>query len=66
MNAVAWWEECDGLPERSRSARAFDDRFAAVRDRLIGICASLVGRNEAEDLVHDSYLELAEGPAATR
>jgi RNA polymerase sigma-70 factor, ECF subfamily len=38
-------------------ARAdFDARFASVRDRLLRITGSLVGADEAEDVVQDTYL----------
>jgi RNA polymerase sigma factor (sigma-70 family) len=39
-----------------RSIETFDDRFAAVRPRLLSICRGLVGPALAEDLVHDTYL----------
>jgi RNA polymerase sigma-70 factor (ECF subfamily) len=34
----------------------FDARFAPVRDRLLRITGSLVGADEAEDVVQDTYL----------
>lgn len=34
----------------------YDTRFAAARDRLIRVCAGLVGADAAEDIVHDAYL----------
>jgi RNA polymerase sigma-70 factor, ECF subfamily len=34
----------------------FDSRFAPVRDRLLRITGSLVGADEAEDVVQDTYL----------
>ena len=38
-------------------ARAdFDARFALVRERLLRITASLVGADEAEDVVQDAYV----------
>jgi len=41
----------------STDARAdFDAKFAIVRDRLLRIAGSLVGAEEADDVVHDSYL----------
>lgn len=41
----------------ANEARAdFDARFAPARARLIRIAASLVGAEEAEDVVHDAYL----------
>lgn len=33
----------------------FDQRFMLVRDRLLAICAGFVGRDSAEDVVHDTY-----------
>jgi RNA polymerase sigma factor (sigma-70 family) len=35
---------------------AFDEHFAALRRRLPAIGRGLVGADEAEDLVHDTYL----------
>jgi DNA-directed RNA polymerase specialized sigma24 family protein len=41
----------------STDARAdFDARFALARERLLRITASLVGADEAEDVVQDTYL----------
>ncbi len=37
-------------------ASAFDLRFSAARDRLVRICAGLVGADAADDVVHDTYL----------
>ncbi len=37
-------------------ASDFDARFAVARGRLLAICSPLVGGNEAEDVVHDTYL----------
>jgi RNA polymerase sigma-70 factor, ECF subfamily len=34
----------------------YDARFAMGRDRLIRICAGLVGADAAEDVVHDAFL----------
>lgn len=34
----------------------FDARFGLARERLLRITASLVGAQEAEDVVHDTYL----------
>jgi RNA polymerase sigma-70 factor (ECF subfamily) len=57
---MATLEEWDLQPTRSHEISAepavdFDVRFAAVRRRLLRICASLVGA-EAEDVVQDTYL----------
>jgi RNA polymerase sigma-70 factor (ECF subfamily) len=37
------------------AALAFDERFAEARPRLVAICRGLVG-DDAEDVVHDTYL----------
>jgi len=42
----------DGADARA----AFDARFALARERLLKITASLVGADEAEDVVQDTYL----------
>lgn len=34
----------------------FDVRFEAVRARLGAVCAAVVGRDDADDLVHETYL----------
>lgn len=34
----------------------FHDRFEAVRPRLMAICRTVVGRDDAEDVVQESYL----------
>lgn len=36
--------------------RRYDERFEAVRPRLVAICIGLVGRDAAEDVVHDTYV----------
>lgn len=51
----------EGIVTDAQSATAappatFDERFAAVRERLMHICIGLVGRDAAEDVVHDVYL----------
>jgi RNA polymerase sigma-70 factor, ECF subfamily len=43
-------------PGATEANAAFDARFASVRDRLLAICIGLVGRERAEDVVHDAYL----------
>lgn len=35
---------------------AYDERFAAVRERLVQICAGFVGADAAEDVVQDAYV----------
>jgi RNA polymerase sigma-70 factor (ECF subfamily) len=48
-------EASDGTD--ANDARAdFDARFALARQRLLRIAGSLVGAEEADDVVHDSYL----------
>jgi RNA polymerase sigma-70 factor (ECF subfamily) len=34
----------------------YDARFTSARDRLVRVCAALVGTDAAEDVVHDAYL----------
>ena len=41
---------------RTDDLGVYDARFAAVRDRLVRICAGFIGADEAEDVVHDAYL----------
>lgn len=41
---------------REDSHATFDDRYAAVRGRLLAVCIGLVGLDSAEDVVHDVYL----------
>lgn len=38
-----------------RADASFDQRFMLVRPRLLAICTGLVGRDSAEDVVHDTY-----------
>jgi RNA polymerase sigma factor (sigma-70 family) len=38
-----------------RADAAFDRRFMLVRPRLLAICTGFVGRETAEDVVHDAY-----------
>lgn len=42
--------------ERDDLRRDFHERFMAVRPMLLGICRSVVGLDEAEDLVQETYL----------
>ena len=35
---------------------AFDERFADARGRLVRLCATFVGADAADDVVHDTYL----------
>jgi RNA polymerase sigma-70 factor (ECF subfamily) len=35
---------------------SFETRFVSVRPRLVGLCTSLVGADDAQDVVHDTYL----------
>lgn len=37
-------------------AAQFDARFEVARDRLVRICAGMVGRDLADDVVQDTYL----------
>jgi RNA polymerase sigma-70 factor (ECF subfamily) len=45
------------IPERvATDATSFDDQFGEARDRLVRICAGLVGVDSADDVVQDTYL----------
>ena len=46
-------EEAAFAPERADGA--FDQRFLLVRARLLAICTGFVGREAAEDVIHDAY-----------
>ena len=39
-----------------RSDAAFTERFSQLRGRLLGVCIGLVGADDAEDVVQDTYL----------
>jgi DNA-directed RNA polymerase specialized sigma24 family protein len=41
--------------ERDDLRRDFHERFMAARPMLLGICRSVVGLDEAEDLVQETY-----------
>ena len=47
------------------AATAFDERFAEARPRLVAICRGLVG-DEAEDVVHDTYIRAPSRMAQVR
>lgn len=38
------------------TAAAYDERFAAARERLLRICAGFVGADVAQDVVQDAYV----------
>lgn len=48
--------EATPSPLSSAPPKTFDERFAAVRNRVLHICIGLVGADQAEDVVHDAYL----------
>lgn len=48
--------EAPSVTDANEARADFDARFALARERLLRIAASLVGAQEAEDVVHDSYL----------
>lgn len=48
--------EAPPSPAAHMAPTTFDERFAAVRERLLRICHGLVGPDHAEDVVHDTYL----------
>lgn len=50
------FEAVDGSQVTTDDPADFDARFALARDRLIRIAGSLVGAEEAEDVVQDAYL----------
>ena len=43
--------------DASELRRSFDVRFAAARPRLLAICRSVIGVDEAEDVVQETYLK---------
>jgi RNA polymerase sigma factor (sigma-70 family) len=43
-------------PALADATASFDDRYAALRPRLLAICTGLVGIEAAEDVVQDVYL----------
>jgi RNA polymerase sigma-70 factor (ECF subfamily) len=48
--------ELSEVTDATDASADFDARFALVRERLLRIAGSLVGAQEAEDVVHDTYL----------
>jgi DNA-directed RNA polymerase specialized sigma24 family protein len=42
--------------ERTGETAMFDERFAAIRPRLVALCTGLAGAIAAEDIVQDTYL----------
>lgn len=48
--------EASDMTDATRGRLDFDGRFAQARDRLVRIAGSLIGLEEADDVVHDSYL----------
>jgi DNA-directed RNA polymerase specialized sigma24 family protein len=48
--------EADDVTDATDAPVDFDARFALARHRLLRITGSLVGADEAEDVVHDTYL----------
>ena len=54
----SWVAEPDSIDAERDDRRVveYDARFQAVRDRLVRVCAGLVGADAAEDVVHDAYL----------
>jgi RNA polymerase sigma-70 factor, ECF subfamily len=43
-------------PTSATDLATFDRRFAELQPRLLRICAGLVGADQAQDVVHDTYL----------
>jgi RNA polymerase sigma-70 factor, ECF subfamily len=48
--------EAPALTDATDARAEFDARFALARERLLRIAGSLVGAQEADDVVHDTYL----------
>lgn len=48
--------ESKPLSESVGREEVYDERFAAMRPRLLAIAISLAGRDIAEDILHDTYL----------
>ena len=48
--------EADDVTDAPDARTDFDARFEQARQRLLRITGSLVGAEEAEDVVHDTYL----------
>ncbi|MDQ3689806.1 MAG: RNA polymerase sigma factor [Chloroflexota bacterium] len=48
--------EAPEVTDTTGARAAFDARFALARERLLRITASLVGADDAEDVVQDTYL----------
>lgn len=46
----------EGVPRPGVSARSFDEQYGHARERLLAICIGLVGREDAEDVVQETYL----------
>lgn len=45
---------------------AFEDRFEAVRPRLLAICRTVIGADDAEDVVQETYLRARDRIAQLR
>jgi RNA polymerase sigma-70 factor (ECF subfamily) len=48
--------EASGVTDATDARADYDARFALARERLLRITASLVGADDAEDVVQDAYL----------
>jgi RNA polymerase sigma-70 factor (ECF subfamily) len=48
--------EASEVTDATDARAEFDARFALARERLLRIAGSLVGAQEADDVVHDTYL----------
>ena len=56
----------EATPSSALDQSTFDRRFAEVRERVHRICIGLVGRDSAEDVVHDVYLRARSRQAQLR
>lgn len=46
----------EATPSTAVDLATFDRRFAEARERVLRVCIGLVGRDLAEDVLHDTYL----------
>lgn len=46
----------EATPSTAVDLATFDRNFAEARERVLRVCIGLVGRDHAEDVLHDTYL----------
>ncbi|MDQ3344855.1 MAG: hypothetical protein M3473_00940 [Chloroflexota bacterium] len=66
MITIAGGSVTEATPSSALDQSTFDRRFAEVRERVHRICIGLVGRDSAEDVVHDVYLRARSRQAQLR